>query len=217
MKKQLILCVVVALTLVLSQSMLAQDNPINLGARLGLNLGDVSFDPDLPSEVTNSMRTGFAFGAYGEIGVAENFFITGEFLYLQSGTVLKEGSEEITFKADYLSIPISAKYKFAIENSTVKPFVFGGPTIGFNAKAEYVSGSSTEDVGKNTESINFGIHFGAGVEFEVYPGTNLFFDAGYGLGLSNGYKHTDDSIFGSNQKIYSRDIGIKAGVSFKIN
>jgi opacity protein-like surface antigen len=214
MKRQLIFCVIVALTLFVSQVTLAQDNPINLGARLGLNFGDASFDPDLPSGVTTSMRTGFAFGAYGEIGVAENFFIAGEFLYLQSGLVSKEDAEEATWKVDYFAIPISAKYKFAIENSTIKPYVFAGPTLGFNLSAK-VSDGTEVDIKDNIESINFALHFGAGAEFEVTPGTNLFFDASYGLGLSDIYKESEGVT--DNQKINSRDIGIKAGVSFKIN
>jgi len=214
MKKQLIFCLFVALTLFISQSIVAQDNPINLGARFGLNLGDASFDPDLPSGVTTSMRTGFAFGAYGEIGVAENFFVAGELLYLQSGLISKEDAGEATWKIDYFAIPISAKYKFAIENSSVKPYVFAGPTLGFNLSAK-VSNGTEVDIKDNIESINFGLHFGAGAEFEISTGTNLFFDASYGLGLSDIYKESAGVT--ENQKINSRDIGIKAGVSFKIN
>jgi opacity protein-like surface antigen len=214
MKKILIFCVIVAVTLFVSQSVLAQ-NPVNIGARLGLNFGNVSYDPDISSDVTKSMRTGFAFGGYGEIGVADNLFIVAELLYLQSGDKFEAGGYTEETKVDVFSIPISAKYKFAIENSSIKPYVFAGPNINFILSAKYKNYDGTEDdIKKNLESALFGIHFGAGAEFEVSPGTNLFLDGSYSLGLGDANKTQADEI--THQKAMFRDLGIKAGVSFKV-
>jgi opacity protein-like surface antigen len=211
MNRFLLIATAVVLVAIMAQPAAAQStNPIMLGLRAGLNLGNASLSPDLPAGVSKSNRTGIVGGGYAEFGVAEGVFITGEVLYLQGGLKETFGSTEGTGKFDFLVIPISAKYKFNIENSMVKPFIFAGPNIGLRMKAEFDSGGQTEDVKDSTESFDFGIHFGAGVEYEVSPGVNIFLDGRYGLGLKD-----IDKTSGSEAK--ARNISIMAGVSFKVN
>jgi opacity protein-like surface antigen len=208
--KKLILVLMLAF---LVQFMTAQtSNPMYFGARAGMNLGNVSLSPEnyFGSGVSKSMRTGLVAGAYGEFGIVQDFAITVEALYLQGGFKLSAGGGEATLKVDEFVIPVSGKYKFAIENSAMKPFIFAGGDIGFTAKSEVESGGQTQDQKDSTESMDIGIHFGVGVEYEVSPGVNLFIDGRYAIGLKDMAKPTDVEMKPTN-------IAIMAGVSFKIN
>lgn len=210
MKKILILTAVIILV---SLSVYGQTtNPIYLGARAGLNLGNATLDPDVASGASKSARTGIAAGAYSEFGVAEGLAITAEALYVQGGFKESESGFEGTFKWDAITVPVNLKYKFAIQNSQVKPFIFGGGNVAFTMKSEFENpDGSTTDYKDSTESVGFGLQFGAGVEYEVSPGVNLFLDGQYGLGLKNLDKTS------GGQSIKPTDIAIMLGLSFKVN
>jgi opacity protein-like surface antigen len=200
-----------ALLALLIQPLSAQStNPIEIGSRLGLNMGNASLTPDVSAPASKSMRTGFAAGLYSEFGVAEGFAITAEALYNQGGYKITSGGSEATVKFDQILVPISGKYKFAIENSTVRPFIFGGGDVGFTAKAEYEAGGTSTDVKDSVESVDFGVHFGAGVEFEISSGVDLFFDGRFGVGLK-------DIVKNSAIEAKPWNIGILMGVSFRAN
>ncbi|MBI1804826.1 MAG: PorT family protein [Ignavibacteria bacterium] len=193
-----------------AQGEMAAANPIYFGARAGLSLANASLTPDLPAGISKGSRTGLAAGAIAEFGVAPNFFIDAEALYVQGGFKATASGAEATAKFDFISIPISAKYKFMIENSNVKPFIFGGGNVGFDLKAEIESGGTTQDVKDSTESVDFGVHFGAGIEIEASPGVNIMLDGRYQLGLKD-----IDKTSGGEAK--AQNILIMAGVSFKVN
>ena len=184
-------------------------NPINLGVKGGLSLGQASLTPDVPAGVSKSFRTGFSGGLYSDFGVAEGVFIDVEAFYQQGGLKLSSGGAEATIKLDDIQVPVSVKYKFPIQGSTVKPYVFGGGDVGFSAKAESESGGATVDIKDSTESVNYGVHFGAGVEFEVSPGVNIMVDGRYNLGIKDIDKTAGEA------KPWG--IVVLAGVSWRIN
>ena len=218
MKTFLPVFVVMLLIAVLAGPLQAQPaaNPIYLGARAGLNLGNASLTPDPGSGISKGFRTGISGGLFADFGVSSSFFVDAEVLYTQGGVKLSMGSAEQALKIDEVQIPVSAKYKFPMEGSNVKPYVFGGADIGFVAKAEVqntgVPGSTdtTYDVKDQVESTDYGVHFGAGVELEVSPGVNVFLDGRYGLGLK-------DIDKGTTSEAKLNNIGILLGVSWKVN
>lgn len=215
MKRLLLLVAALAIVALLIQPASAQTpnpNPISLGFRAGLNLGSASFNPDLAADESKSMRTGLAAGGYGEIGVAEGLFVTLEALYVQGGVKVTRSNVEFTDKLDVIDIPLSLKYKFAIEGSPVKPFIFAGGDLGIVAKAETETPDTTFDTKDSTESMSYGVHFGAGVQFEISPGVDVFVDGQYGLGLKNMNKSTIEPV-----EIKPTNIAILAGVIFRIN
>jgi len=191
-------------------------NPIYLGVRGGLNLGQASFTPDPGSGVSKGFRTGIAGGLFADFGVSSSFFVDAEVLYTQGGVKFSLGSAEDNIKVDELNIPITAKYKFAMEGSNVKPYVFGGGDLGFVMKAEEEQknipgqADTTADIKDQIESMDYGIHFGAGVEIEVSPGVNVFLDGRYGLGLKDLAKSTSVEVKPWN-------IGVLLGVSWRVN
>ena len=119
-------------------------------------------------------------------------------------------------------MPILAKLKFGNQEST-HLFVNIGPTLGYALSVKLVfetefngeSTTETEDLefeeGDGFERLEVGAALGAGVGIPVGPG-NLFFEARYGLGLSN--LNNDESLEGVNHK--NRGIGFSAGITIPL-
>ena len=143
-------------------------------------------------------------GGILEFGVAPDVFIAAELLYVQGGFKVTAPSGEATAKFDFISVPLSAKYKIMIENSNVKPFFFGGGNVGFTTKAEIESAGQTQDVKDSIESVDFGLHFGAGIEVEVSPGLNILLDGRYAVGLKDIDKSSSGELKVQNFMIMAR-------------
>lgn len=222
---------VAALSVQAQTSIPVMSTQVILGVRGGLNLGNASLSPDLPSGYSKSNRSGIVAGGYAELGIAEGLYITGEVLYAQMGLKASvpvsllgapvSGTAEGTQKSDYIYVPISLKYKFPIPESSVRPYVFGGPSIGFNVSsksvtefsgqvAQFVGQTSTEeDTKDSTKSVDVAAHVGAGVEFEVSSDVLLFVDGRYSLSFTNASK-------AASQEIKARNIMIMGGVGFRL-
>jgi opacity protein-like surface antigen len=238
MKKHLLLLLTAFAFWVAAQSVQAQTStPVILGVKGGLNLGNASLSPDLPSQYSKSNRNGILAGGYAEFGVAEGLYIRGEVLYAQGGLkysasasslgapVGVSGSADVTMKVDYIDVPISLKYKFPIPESSVRPYVFGGPSLGYNVGAKTlteISGqlaqlaaqygmpaSSEKDVKDSTKSIDVEGHLGAGVEFEVASNVLLFVEGEYSMSFTNVNKAV-------SPEAKPRNIMFMAGVGFKL-
>ena len=115
----------------------------------------------------------------------------------------------MTFKTDYIQIPILAKFNLSTKNN-VKPNIFIGPALGINLNAKYemeVVGQTIEgdmkDFGMDIKSTDFGLVFGAGVNFG-----KISVDARYNLGLSD-IPDTEEDV-----DIKNSVISIMLGYSF---
>jgi len=121
------------------------------------------------------------------------------------------GSSTTTQKANFLEIPALAKVKFPL--TEIKPYVIAGPTLGLKLSATTrtdVGTTGGQDVDNtNVETIDFGLFFGAGLDFNIVPTTDLFFQAGYSLGLSNLSKV-------ANTSTKTTGIQLIVGAKFKI-
>ncbi len=109
----------------------------SLGARAGLSLANLSFDPDLPSYVEKSGRTTVKLGVLAEVGFASMFALQVEPMYGQGGAKLSAGGQEETDKVSYFEIPILFKVKIPV-SGPVTPYAFAGPNLAFvmSAKSE---------------------------------------------------------------------------------
>jgi opacity protein-like surface antigen len=237
MKSRFLLLLTVFAFWLAAQSVQAQTStPVILGVKGGLNLGNASLSPDLPAGYSKSNRNGILAGAYAECGIAEGLYITGEVLYAQMGMKYSvsasslgapvSGSVDVTQKVDYIDVPISLKYKFPIPESIVRPYVFAGPSFGFNVSsktrqeisgqlaqyaAQYfgIPASSEEDNKDSTKSVDVEGHLGVGVEFEVSSNVLVFVDGRYSMSFTNVSK-------AASQEAKPRNIMFMAGVGFKL-
>jgi opacity protein-like surface antigen len=227
MKKISILLLIVSL--IISSSQIQAQTKISLGARAGLSFSNLSFDPNVPSQITKSSRTGFKVGGLAEISFIPMLAVQIEPMFSTggselSGQIFNNGfssvNGKITYKISYIEIPILLKFKIPLAGP-VSPYVFAGPNIGFimsSKESDEPSGyaSSETDLKDFVSTINFALDFGAGAGFKVTPRIVLMLDIRYSLGMSNVLNDKGKQNFGSNQSIKSNAFQIVAGVMFTL-
>jgi hypothetical protein len=159
---------------------------LQLGVEGGLNIANVSITP---SQTSNS-RTGLIIGGVLDIGITRSIGVTTGLRYIMKGFQVTNGGATFTDKLNYLEVPALLKVKFPL--TEVKPYLIGGPVLGIRVAAseEQSNGQQTNDVDASSafESIDFGLLFGGGLDFNIATKTDLFVQFGYSLGLSNIYK-----------------------------
>ncbi len=154
-----------------------------MGIEAGINLSNINVTPTFN---TNS-RTGMMVGGYAEIGVSDIVYIRPGLRYVMKG--FSSGGNGVTYtdRLSYLEIPLLLKVRLPL--AKVKPYFMAGPTLGIqlSASEEATNGVQTQesDAGQVFESVDFGLFFGSGMDFKVAANTEMFFGAGYSLGLSN--------------------------------
>ena len=176
-----------------------------IGAKAGIASSNVSISGEGASLSFDS-RTAFIGGAFASIGVGEMWFIQPEVLYSGKGTSV----ESETLSLDYLEVPVLFGAAFPLSNSSLKPMVFAGPSVGFNLSCD----AEGEDCGDFINSIDFGLVFGAGLQYALESIT-LFFDARYDLGLtdfSDGLFDEFESSFSAKNRAWQ----FMAGVGFPV-
>mgnify|MGYP003460615713 FL=1 len=200
--------ILLAVLLAVSTISVYSQPTLSLGLEGGLNLGNVSITP---SQTSNS-RTGLIIGGVLDIGISRNIGVTTGLRYTMKGFQITNGGATFTDKLNYLEVPALLKVKFPL--TEVKPYLVGGPVLGIRVSAseEQSNGTQTADVDASSayESIDFGLLFGGGLDFNVANKTDLFIQAGYAFGLSNIWKQT------TTVTVKNYGIQITGGVKFKL-
>jgi hypothetical protein len=153
----------------------------------------------------NSFKSGFAGGV--SLGYAFNdyFSLEPEILYVQKGLKGTVSNIYVTGKLtgsyDYVEVPVLAKLTMSV-GSRVSPFVFFGPSLGINVKADVQTEYSSErfqqtwtqstDYSPVTNKAEISVVFGGGLRGVVGPGA-ITLDGRFDLGLSNVTKGGDMS------------------------
>lgn len=167
----------------------------SLGVKGGLFTANTT---GIPSGLDNtSFKNGWAGGV--SLGYAFNdyFSLQPELLYVSKGLdgVMSNrfASANLVGAYDYIEMPVLAKLTMAAA-SRVSPYVFFGPSLGINVKADIqiewaasrFSEASTEtrDYSSVTNTTEFCIVFGAGLVCAVGRGA-ITLDGRFDLGLSN--------------------------------
>ncbi len=200
--------VLIALTIVLSALSVYSQPNLALGLEGGLNLANVSISP---SQTSNS-RTGLIIGGVLDIGISRTIGVTTGLRYTMKGFQVTNQGVTFTDKLNYIEVPALLKVKFPL--TEVKPYLVGGPVLGIRVSAteEQSNGQQTADVDASSafESIDFGLLFGGGLDFNVATKTDLFIQAGYGFGLSNIWKQT------TTVTVKNYGIQFTGGVKFRL-
>lgn len=165
---------------------------VKFGVKAGLALANWSSSEALFEGYPLKNKAGFVFGAFSNIGLAKNFSLQPEVLYIQKGSKINVSEGEVTgtvkFNIDYLEIPLLLMYSFQKENSTLIPSIFAGPFIGFNAsakqKVEVTGEEYSYDIKDEIKDVEFGVTFGLGLAKKMSKLT-FHSDIRYDLGLSN--------------------------------
>jgi hypothetical protein len=154
------------------------------GVKAGIAIQELGGD-DVESDTLEN-RSGFVGGIFYQAGFSENFGLRVEGLYFMKGASADTADVELSIKLDYFEVPILLMANLPFGDTGHLSF-FGGPTLGFNMKAEAEVSqgdfSADVDIGDAISSFEFGLTFGAGIGFDV-GSVVLGVDGRYGFGLT---------------------------------
>ena len=136
---------------------------------------------DIPGKGVSPLP-GFAIGGFFSYKFNERFSIQPEMFFTTKGTKINTiGDAELTNLFAYFEFPVLGKMTF-LPDSRVKPNIFCGPALAF----KYFALNNT-GVLEDIRSTDFGLIFGAGIEF-----WKLSLDVRYNRGLVNFDQSEDD-------------------------
>ena len=161
-----------------------------IGLKGGANLSDVSSSQFEFGRA--GQRRAFSGGVFLTLSGPKQIAFQPEFLYSQKGiSILGQGGSAVA-EVDYVSIPLLIRYSLSEEAGKIRPSVFGGGFLAFEAKC-FVSGDiSTLDEDEGCQAVlerrgkmDAGLVIGAAVDIGLADRFFLTFDGRYDWGLLN--------------------------------
>jgi len=209
-----------------------------IGPLAGANFSGLSIDPDIQGNINT--KTGFAVGAAIIYNFSSMFSLQLEPTYMQKGAKIHIPYTDVglileieqTIELNYIDIPVLFRVSFG--GDFIKPYLLAGGYIAFpleNGKTtldnligngEDITELLPDEVLEQfepeliTNSIDYGLNFGAGVTFPLGI-IDLLLEAQYSLGLN---KLTDEEFFifpdVLDSEIKNKGFQIKAGLLFNL-
>ncbi len=134
-------------------------------------------------------KMGFCAGGFITYNINDMFAIQPELLFSMKGAKAEREIEgetaKLAFNLNYLEIPVLAKLSIPTPGN-VKPSLFVGPSLAIKLSGKLkteIAGESEEEDLEDLKSTDFGLVFGAGIDFALGQG-KLTVDARYTLGLT---------------------------------
>ena len=211
MKKLSVITICIIIVLVIAiQPIFAQDNAMQFGVKVGLNLANLSVDPE-EEGLSLDAATKFGVGAIMLYPLSEVLDLQVEAMYLLKGSKMEFDIFgevfEIKFNFAYLSIPVMGRYNLSSEDTS--PYIVVGPEFSFLLSANAKFGDEEEDIKDEFKSIDLGFNVGAGVSMDM--GTMpAFAEVRYSLGLSD----INDDSFAPDTSIKTTGIQLFVGMMF---
>ncbi len=166
----------------------------------GLNFANVNQSnfnvPDLDGMTT------YGIGAIIDIPISTSVSIYLEPMYIQKGSGLNTeidgsisgdsfinlNSLDLGIDFELSSIEIPVFFKFELKNKFIRPYFLGGAVIGFNTSSKIKLSAFglgySENIDDYTESVEYGLSFGGGLNIPVDQVT-ISLEARYTFGLNN--------------------------------
>lgn len=164
----------------------AEGQSLLFGVKGGVNVSDFNIQEPGFDQATESI-TGLVGGIFLEVGLGGVFAIRPEALFSQRGFGEDNGGVPAELNVDYIEVPLLLVAR--LPSPVITPILFAGPFVSFENSCELSGGGLTETIDciddeVETESLEGGVTFGAGVELGAGPVT-LLFDGRYNVGLTN--------------------------------
>lgn len=175
----------VAVMMLVSMTTFAQNQvgQITVMPKAGLNIADMQKADD------SDVRIGAVAGAEFEYGLTDMIGLSAGAIYSAQGTKYKSNGNTLTYKADYINVPLLANV-YVLPGFAVK----AGVQFGFNINDETsLDGNGTTITrGSDAKTIDFSIPVGVSYQYQ-----NLVFDCRYNYGLTKVWEDTDykNSVF----------------------
>ncbi len=176
---------------------------LSVGVRGGLNFSKLTGD------IRTDSRTGFMAAAFAGIGISGNWGIQPEISYVQKGAKIEgidPGTAEtqtITTKLDYIELQLPVDVDLPVENESITPRLYAGPTIGLALSCKVESDTSNDpavDCKEDVKTYDFGLVLGVGVELGSGPGAFIA-DLRYLVGFANINDAGEDPTTSKNRGI----------------
>ena len=178
------------------------------GVKAGLNLSNLVLKHN-DETLTNSMKPGFHIGPTAEIPINEMFSFEPAVLLSTKGYKYSEPGYDESINLLYIDVPLTGKATYDVGG--VKIYGAFGPYVGVGLTGKYKTSDSPDYTLKwgkaaddDLERFNYGLVFGAGVEFNAFQ-----LGISYELGLAN--MAPSDA---EGEKIHDRVLGISLGYWF---
>jgi len=219
MKKLLL---TLAVVLLFAMGVTAQDEMAGLsgkGIKAGLALANLYGDDVEDTD----MKLGFGGGAFLTYNFTPQFAIQPEVMFMMKGAKFtEEGIDDDTkINLTYIEIPVLLKFTPQMEGN-IKPNIFAGPAVGILMSAKIKNDAFDEDfdIKDGMKSMDFGIHFGAGVDIQMET-IKITFDARYCMGMAKVIDYEEWNKLGVEDEVLTEDPDMKTnnimfmlGVSF---
>ena len=190
-----------------------------LSANAQNEVGEVTLKPTVGMNIASmtkadnsKVRPGLVVGAEAEFGVAENFGITAGVLYSQQGVKGKDEVKvdisdlglgvgildlqgKLTYKLDYINIPILAQF-YPVKGLALKAGIQPGFCV---TKKVKIDGTASVGPGLTEPFFAFAIPVGVSYEYESFV-----VDARYNIGVTKALKDAD-----SRHSVFSITLGYK--------
>jgi hypothetical protein len=157
----------------------------NVGIKAGLALSNFWFSKEI--EEAWKYLVSYRIGAFVNFRVSKDFYLQPEVLWGRNGARFKAAYEDseasVREHIDYLEFPLLLKMRFPLSNDFSLGLLgggFGAVNIGAKSFFEYEGETSEEDIKKEIKDIDFGIVFGAELEWKKWA-----LDIRYVMGLTN--------------------------------
>jgi len=167
------------------------------GVKGGVNIANLNTDPS-DAELGDSLP-GYSLGAWWAVPVNRSMSIRPEALFTLKGDREKASSADATIKMSYIEVPVLATMSF-LQDAKTQPSLFLGPSVGFNVAAKSKVADIETDVKDQTETVEFGLVVGGGLDFKVGEKNSVGLDLRYNLGLTD-VANTDTGTSTKNQGI----------------
>lgn len=172
--------VTVIICLTIAAGAFAQEKGFSWGIKAGLNLANFAGKDAKDAK----MKAGFNVGAVTEFKLSEKFAVGPELVYSTQGCSFDmpnfndegetSGTTKLKINAQYLNLPIMAKY-YVLENLSINL----GPQLGYAVSVKQKMGSTKVKVDDGYKKFDVSLGVGA-----TYNFGKIFADARYNYGLT---------------------------------
>lgn len=161
-------------------SLTSWSQTLTYGAKLGLNLSNLSINDVGGYAIQNPMRAGFVVGGFVAYNYGGILSSQVEILYSSQGTMLRDDNGSIgKIKLDYINIPMLAKIN-VFDNLNVNL----GVQVGFLVRKKFKDDAEILSESIRFHSTDISIPVGISYDFPI----GLILDLRYNLGLVNSVK-----------------------------
>ena len=184
--------IILVMAMLVAVPVMAQDKQISFGVKAGLNMANLTYDPEPVKGPDNLL--GIAAGGVLSFNLSPSLSLDGEVVYMQKGASSKYESELCTSDERpeahvYLDFADAALQVPRRERHALRVGRCGVRSLDERQEHGYQrlrgrDGDYDLDVKDYFKGTDMGISFGAGVEFAM-GSSALFFEGRYAMGLSD--------------------------------